>query len=213
MRMCSVRTLSVLTLLAGFLWSISSQPIHADTITKMFGGDFNATFSGTLPNQGTALLEQFNLPSTNNLTFTTTSYASGGFEPSLILYNSAGQFVAASEPFGVVDPSTGLIGDTKLTEENLPAGMYTLALTDFLLNQSITATNLSDGFTSNFGSGTTFVDTNGNSRTGDYSVSVSATTAPAPEPGSALLALLAIPAFALLAKRIRRGKRSACTVE
>ncbi len=67
--------------------------------------------------------------------------------------------------------------------------MYTLAITDFLLNQSITATNLSDGFTSNFGSGSTFVDEQGNPRTGDYSVTIN--LAAVPEPPALLLAGIA----------------------
>jgi hypothetical protein len=78
-------------------------------------------------------------------------------------------------------------------------GMYTLAVTDFLLNQSITATNLSDGFTANFGSGTTFTDANGNVRTGNYALTVSIT--PAPEPASAFLALLALPVLTWSRKR------------
>jgi hypothetical protein len=170
----------------------------AATITQTYSGAFPAIIAGTLPNQGSALLESFTLSSTANLTVTTTSYATGGFEPNLLLFNSTGNFVSAGSPFGVVDPSTGIIGDMRLFAPNLTAGMYTLALTDFLLNQSLTATNLSDGFTLNFGSGTTFMDANGNQRTSNYSLTIS----PAPEPATVwLLAPLLIAGLAFQARK------------
>lgn len=159
------------------------------TISQTYSGPLSATFSGTLPNQGTALLENFTLPMDATLTAFSTSYATGGFSPNLILYDAQGDFVSASGPSGVADPNTGLIGDASFTAKDLSAGMYTLAITDFLLNQSITATNLSDGFTSNFGSGSTFVDEQGNPRTGDYSVTINLTTVP--EPSALLLAGIA----------------------
>jgi len=71
----------------------------------------------------------------------------------------------------------------------LSAGMYTVALTDFLLNQSLTATNLSDGFTANFGSGTTFSDANGNMRMGNYALTITTSDQAAiPEPATVWLA-------------------------
>lgn len=142
------------------------------TITQTYLGSFPATFNGTLPNQDTALVQRFTLASSTNLTITITSYALGGFQPNLFLYDSAGNFITAGSPSGAADPNTGIIGDSRLIAPNLAAGMYQLAVTDFKLNQSITATNLSDGFTANFGSGTTFSDSNGNQRTGAFAFTI-----------------------------------------
>jgi hypothetical protein len=178
------------------------------TITQTYSGGFPATITGTLPNQGTALLENFTLSSMTNLTITTTSYASGGFEPNLLLFNSAGKFVMSGNPFGTADPSTGIVGDMKLTESGLAAGAYTLAVTDFLLNQSLTATNLSDGFTVNYGSGTTFVDANGNSRTGNFALTISTGASAVPEPATFWLVAPFLGVLAVIAGRRRFSRRT-----
>lgn len=181
-----------------FAPAIQAGPV----LTQTYSGAFPATITGTLPNQGTALEEAITLPSTENLTVTTTSYATGGFEPNLLLFNSAGKFITAGIPFGVADPSTGIIGDMRLTAPSLAAGMYTIALTDFLLNQSLTATNLSDGFTVNYGSGTTFVDSNGNQRTGNFALAINAARPNAtPEPATLWLAAPFLAFFAVRAKK------------
>lgn len=178
--------------------TLQASPI----VSQTYSGTFPATITGTLPNQDTALLENFTLSSTTNLTITTTSYASGGFESNLLLFNSLGDFVTAGDPFGAVDPSTGIVGDMRLTDSGLPAGTYTVALTDFLLNQSLTATNLSDGFTVNFGNGTTFVDANGNQRTGNFAFTISTGTSAVPEPATLWLS---VPFFAALVLRARKS--------
>jgi hypothetical protein len=134
----------------------------ATIISQTFSGSLPATITGTLPNQDTALEEVFSLTSPSNLTIFTTSYSSGGFEPNISLYNANGGYIASSMVPGSgnakPDPTTGLALDTALNALNLTAGKYTVALTDWELNQSSTATNLSDGFNFNLGSGTTFVD-------------------------------------------------------
>lgn len=187
---------------AAVILGMFASNTQAANIVQTYSGGFPANITGTLPNQGTALLENFTLPTAGNVTITSTSYATGGFQPNLFLFNSAGKFVTAGNPFGVKDPSTGIIGDMLLTAPSLTAGMYTLALTDFLLNQSLTATNLSDGFTVNFGSGTTFVDSNGNQRTGNFAFTITAPgPAAVPEPGTAWLAA---PCLAVLAMRARK---------
>lgn len=172
-------------------------------ITQTFSGALPATITGTLPNQDTALLQQFTLGVNSGLTVTTTSYASGGFQPNLFLFDMNGSFVTAGTPFGAIDPTTGIIGDMRLSTSSLPAGMYTLAVTDFLLNQSLTATNLSDGFTANFGSGTTFVDATGNTRTGNFAFTISAAPGDTAIPEPAAVWLIA-PALAAIGVRARR---------
>ena len=167
-------------LIASLLILSATAAVTADEIIQTYSGGFPANIAGTLPNQGTALLEQITLPHESNLTAQSTSYATGGFEPDLLLYDASGRFVDASSPAGMPDPGNGLIGDTLLIGHDLPAGNYTLAITDFLLNQSVFATNLSDGFTDNYGDGINFIDSNGNTRTGLYAVSLSVNAVPEP---------------------------------
>jgi hypothetical protein len=179
--------------------------VRADLIiNKTYSGPFPAHITGTLPNQDTVLLEAFTLPTLSDVTIATSSYATGGFEPNLLLFNATGDFITAGTPFGVLDPSTGLVGDSRLFASDLLAGKYTVAVTDFLLNQSATATNLSDGFTVNLGSGTKFVDADGNMRTGNYAFTI--TPSPVPEPATmwltaSFLSLLAVKAWKRLLKR------------
>jgi hypothetical protein len=196
------RSLLVTLTVAGLAPIIQAGPI----INQTFSGSFPGSITGNLPSQDTALLEMFTLPSTSDVTVTTTSYAGGGFEPNLLLYNSMGNFINAGIPFGKPDPNTGIVGDMRLSAPALPAGMYTLAVTDFLLNQSLTATNLSDGFAVNFGSGTTFMDSNGNPRSGNFALTISpAGGGEVPEP--ATLWLVA-PFLAALVVRVRKGSFS-----
>ncbi len=180
--------------------------LQAASITaQTYTGTFPATISGTLPNQGTALEESITLPSSGDLTLLTTSYLTGGFEPNIVLFNSTGNFVAVSGTQGGA-PLSPTDLDAYLSATGLTAGQYTIALTDWQLNQATTATNLSDGFGANYGDGTSFIDQNGVTRSGSYSLtadftgSASTTT---PEPASLLLVapFLLIGAF-LASKRI-----------
>lgn len=208
MRQFDSRVLAII----GICGALIPQAFGA-TITQTYSGGFPATITGTLPNQGTALLENFTLSSITDLSITTTSYATGGFEPNVLLFNSAGNFVTAGNAFGAPDPGTGIVGDMKLTASSLTAGTYTLAVTDFLLNQSLTATNLSDGFTANYGSGTTFVDSNGNPRTGNYAVTISTGTASTvPEPATLWLAAPFLGVLVLGAGRNRFRRRTRVNV-
>src|SRR5690242_1468516 len=119
--------------------------------------------------------------------------------PSLVLYGGAGNFVAGEtfpSPTGVRDSSTGLVGDAYIRTSTLTAGTYIVALSDYLVQQAPTATNLSDGFI-DYGSATTFSDVQGNVRTGNYTLNISgASSTAAPEP--ATLALIG-PVFGGLA--------------
>ena len=81
------------------------------SITQTYSGALPVTITGTLPNQGTALELTFTLPSPNNLTIFTSSYATGGFQTNLLLFDSMGGFLTAGVPAGSPDPTTGLIGD------------------------------------------------------------------------------------------------------
>lgn len=164
----------------------------ANIISQSYSGPLPTTISGTLPNEGTALEQTFTLAAASAFTAYTTSYANGGFEPNLTLFNASGNYVAGPVPPGsspIAKPdSTGKALDAYLTVPGLAAGTYILALTDWELNQGITATNLSDGFTANYGDGVNFVDQNGDPRSGAYSLTLTtATPAAAPEPATLFL--------------------------
>jgi hypothetical protein len=195
---------SVLAAVA-LLGILSPQNSHAATINQTYAGTLPATLTGTLPDQGSVLELKFTLAAPSNLEISTSSYEEDeGFQPNLFLFDMMGQFLTAGVPFGQVDPNTGIIGDSRLQAINLPAGMYTLAVTDFLLNQSFTATSLADGFTENYGSGSNFVDAMGNIRTGAYALTIEASAVP--EPSSLLLAAPVLALFALRRRKLRREK-------
>lgn len=177
----------------------------AASIMQTFSGPLPTTISGTLPDQGTALEQTFTLTQPSLLTISTSSFADGGFQPNLFLFDGMGNFItsgiAGTSPLGMAD-AKGLILDGFL-QASLPAGMFTLALTDVLLNQSLTATNLSDGFTDNFGSGTTFTDVMGNMRTGDFEFTLGVQAIPEPSTFG-----VAIAALSCLAWRVRASRRN-----
>lgn len=130
------------------------------------------------------------------------SVGAGGFDSMLFLYASNGALVAQSDD-GVnaaVDPSTGLAADAGFTTGSLPAGVYTLALTQY---DNFALGNLSDGF-SRTGEGnftpslsgtcpaTSFCDWGGNARTSTWYLNFAGSTLAdvlIPEPGSVLLVL------------------------
>ena len=199
-------TLSLLTLFFGVA---ATQQLKAVTVTNINLGIVSGSLknTGTLSNQGQVLEATFALASASNLTVYTDSYSTGGFMPSLVLYNGAGNYVAGEtfpSPIGKTDPSTKLNGDAYLSSMNLSAGTYILTLSDFLVQQPVTATNLSDGFI-NYGSGTNFTDVQGNPRNGNYSLNLSATsvTPSVPEPATFWLM---VPAIGGLAALIRKRK-------
>ena len=189
-----------------FALAASTLPsaIGETIINQTYTGTFPATISGSLTNQATALEEAITLPMSGSLTVFTTSYASGGFEPNLTLFNSAGDFVTGSgtpgtSPNATTDPSTGLGLDAYLTANFLNSGQYTIALTDWQLNQSITATNLSDGFTSNYGNGMSFIDQAQNTRTGNYTLVAQLTQTP--EPATVWLIIPSLAMVGLVARK------------
>lgn len=212
---------------AGISGSIAGAATCTGTIMTL-----PATCTGTIANQGTAQLLNFMLSSPSDLTIYTTSYGggknldgsttlAGGFQPNLVLYDSTGMFVANTTGFpppnANTDPTTNWDGDAYLTNPNTKAGSYTLAVTDWQLGQSTTATNLSDGFTDNLGNGSTFIDVGGNTRTGNYAVDIMATpvsgsggggpTSAVPEPATVFLMLPAFALALLLRKRIASSVR------
>ena len=186
------------------LGALASTALNADTV-----------YTGTLTDPATVVQANFSLTSPGNVSIFTSSYgggtnldgttaAAGGFQPNITLYNSDGTFVSgpnANDPMAKTDPATGLALDNLLTESNLAAGNYIVTLTNFWTQQSATATNLSDGFT-NIG-GSTFLDSQFNTRTGAYALnlSVPGPVSATPEPASFWLVLPALVCAAFIARK------------
>jgi hypothetical protein len=207
--------LSLLTLLFGVAMT---QQLKAVGVTNVNFGTISGPYTsvGMLPNQGQVLEATFSITAASNLTIYTDSYGGGtnadgtsatygGFMPSLVLYNSSGNYVAGEtfpSPIANPDPHTPVNGDAYLSSTNLAAGTYILTLSDFLVQQSPTATNLSDGFV-NYGSGNTFTDAQGNLRNGSYSLNLSATavTPSVPEPATFWLMVPAVGGLAVLIRK------------
>ncbi len=186
---CSV-TLPLAVLTLGAFSSVA----RAQVIQQTYSGTFPGTISGTLQSESSVLEESLNIGANSDFQAYTTSYNAGGFQANLTLFDSTGKYVGSSGPAGTSPFGTGVSDlDAYITESGLAAGKYTLALTDFELNQSVTATNLSDGFTFNIGDGTTFLDQNGNTRSGAYTLNLNETAVPpvssVPEPATAWLVL------------------------
>ena len=179
--------LSLVALTAGALCS----PVSAATLKNTYTGMLPTTFTGSLPNEASVLEETFTLPSAGTFEAYTTSYQTGGFQGNLTLYDAHGNYIMSSGVPGSSPFGKGISDlDTYLIESGLGAGTYTLALTDNELNQSVFATNLSDGFTDNSGNGRDFIDQNGSKRTGSYSLTLAEPTASTvPEPATIWLTL------------------------
>ena len=163
-----------------------------------------STFTGSLANDNSVVKIDFSTASAQNYTFDTTSYATGGFDPILTLFTSAGTFV----PNGV----SGGGADADFTETLTP-GSYILALTEF---PNFDNTNTITGFNPNnaaaiasiCGASSPFEDAETcglvpaaeSQRTGNYAVDITSSSV-TPEPPSALLLLLPLAGAVVLNRR------------
>lgn len=153
-------------------------------------------YSGTFAGDNTVVTIGFSTATAQQYTFSTTSFASGGFVPVLTLFSSTG-----GNPLGFGETD---MGDVSFTQ-SLGPGSYLLALTE---SPNVFTTTYAAGTL--FSSPTTtgdicgvsggkFLDVVGGctQRTGNYAVSINsvASTAVTPEPPTWLLVM---PAMALL---------------
>jgi hypothetical protein len=113
-------------------------------------------------------------------------------------------------PIANPDPSNGWKGDGYLQDTAASAGTYYVTLTDWQNQMSVTSTglNLSTAAYTQFTGpgGTSFQDVQGNTRTGNYALDISAmplTSSSAPEPGTFLLMIPALAGLAFLKKMHR----------
>ena len=163
----------------------------------------NLSFTGTLGGDNDVQFFTFTLAADSDVTLRTWSYAGGinaagsaispgGFDPIVHVFfgTGAGALLIGINDDGLgvaIDPATGEAFDSLLELFSLPAGTYTVALTEFA-NFAIGPT-LGDGF---LGSGVTGFDR----RTSAWALDILGVgkAASIPEPGTLALALLALAA-------------------
>jgi MYXO-CTERM domain-containing protein len=170
----------------------------------------DVSFTGNLAHDDEVQLFSFTLAADADVTLRTWSYAggvnaagsliaSGGFDPIVSLFSGAGGAAlligANDDGAGVaVDPSTGSAYDSLLEVLALPAGTYTVALTEFA--NSANAPTLGDGFS---GSGVQGFD----GRTAAWALDIVGVDAASriPEPTSLALALFGLAAAGAARRR------------
>lgn len=188
------------------------------------------TSTGSLSADNSVYSHPFDIATSQNLTFYTTSYgggmnadgtmtSAGGFVPVLTLFSSTGGFINTSGGTGGfppcsgstnADPATGVCEDAYFTQM-LDPGSYILDLTEF---PNVAVGNLSDGFlfASNphitgdiCGSDGMFLQADLApcvQRTANFAVNIAPTSAsPVPEPSTWVLVLPAAAAIALFGRR------------
>jgi hypothetical protein len=205
-----LRTYAAGMLAFALLGFVFGPQAHADTATE----------SGTFSADNSVYTYDITVSGTQNYTFYTTSYATGGFVPYLTLFSTSG--ANSGMPLGfdgadgmcsgsmTADATTGMCDDAFL-QETLSPGTYTLDLTEF---PNVANGNLSDGFLF-AGDATATGDVCGVSggmflqadvapcvqRTDAYSLTITSAS-PTPEPSTFLLGL-PVAAFILLSARRR----------
>jgi hypothetical protein len=190
--------------------------MNAATVVANLGTLTSATNTGTFTNQAEVFEATFSLSSASQLTIFTTSYGggnnlsgqtsvAGGFQPMITLFTSAGNYVTGQQvtsPIAQTDPASHLALDPYLFDANVGPGGYIAVLSDWLNQQSPSATNLSDGFVSLGSSGSSFVDEQFNARNASYALNLSASPldsggSAVPEPATFGLILPALAGAAL----------------
>ena len=155
------------------------------------------TTSGTFLADNSSFVYSFNVASSQSYTFSTTSFATGGFVPDLTLFTAGGTVLGSDGADGPCVTAATCRDDASLSA-TLGAGSYLLYLTEFPNEAN---GNLSAGFT--FGSdpnatGTVCGVSGGmflqsdvaacGQRTNAYTLNVT-NAAPTPEPGTLFLVL------------------------
>jgi hypothetical protein len=172
------------------------------------------SFNGSFTADDNEQFLSFTQGSLSPVTLQTSSYAAGGFDPIVAVFDATGLLVAQNDDgFGVApDPSTGEAFDSLLAL-SLDAGQYLVSLTEF--DNFALGPALSDGFvesgqgnfTALFACGQpSFCDVTGSARTNKWALTISgeAVTAAStiPEPTTSALLMIALAWLGVLRVRI-----------
>ena len=180
-----------------------------------------STLSGDFTADDNVELIPISILGLSQVTIQTTSFATGGFEPVLTLYDPSGNLLfqdanGGTEPSGcgarATDPVSGFCLDAFIQGILNVPGTYTLALTEW--DNIPSGPTLADGFpqtgNGNFtgpeftGNPGSFLLFNGAQRTSDWALQID--VAPIPEPGSLGLALSAGFVAIALRRKLLPGK-------
>jgi hypothetical protein len=200
--------------------------VIALALTVILGApETNATvfsYSGNFTQDDNVMLFNFSLLSNSSVNISTSSYAAGGFDPTLTLFDSTGVFIDQNQDISSIDNFDSFMSDTLL------AGSYIVALTqydNFPIADDINNKLLSDGFTQqgagNFtgpefllpGAPGSFINIDGLQRTSQWAVNIEVLDAannPAtvPEPSTLLLLAAGFAGMCAL-QRLRRQPQTA----
>ena len=157
-----------------------------------YAGDF--TFSGLFKSDDQVAIYKFNVTDAGNpVTLTTTSFATGGFDPILSLFREAdGAFIADNDDISFPNDRDSLIS------LNLNPGSYLVALTQS--DNFAVGPNIIDGFIrqgeGNY-TGGPFLDPTAGQRTGSFGIALQNVSAAVAAPEPASVAFVALGALAL----------------
>lgn len=116
-------------------------PAAADTIAiDRTGATGVLTFDGLFANDNDVALIAFDILSPSMFSAMTTSYASGGFDPLLTLFDADGNWLTENDddPTGAAGVDALLVDPITLAPLLLTPGRYTLALSQTLNNSGLT---------------------------------------------------------------------------
>ncbi len=156
-----------------------------------------ASFSGTFAQDNQKAGYVISLATAGVVSFASTGYAGGGFDPILTLYDGSGLLVTDNDDD---------IGPDSLISLALTPGKYTVFLTQY---NNFGAILLANGFAfdnePNFRGG--FIDINGNQRTGDWAFDITGagSIAAVPEPATWALMIGGFGMVGFAARRRRTG--------
>ncbi len=178
------------------------------------------TYSGTFAYDDDLQLIPVTLNGSQDVAISTRSFVAGGFAPVLSFFDPADTLLALdyggfSGGCTTPDPATGFCWDAFISLPVLPAGTYTVALTEddnlpngpTLSDGFVWGTGQSNDFTGpEFLGGTgSFITVGGYQRSGDWALEIDANSAPEPAMAAPLCAL----ALAALAMKRTYGRGGA----